>query len=1570
MRVAVTLPKMKQLYQNLLPLHQPVMRCRYGHRPQTCLRGSLAVLACRCARLRRQGHSDSVAERQRLRYFFNSSHSGSNAVSMKKLLWSGRTTASSFPQSLAESILSSVGIHRGKNAGASAGANSASAYLVDASRARVFCGCYDAVAPESFFHLAEKLTGKLERELAQSGRVNWLYLDATPTGFLAQHAGAALLPSAGVGEIGSATTTVIPIAPFRNLLLPGIDQMVELCELVYKWILGGYAAGECSCVCVLTTAGRTHGGILARPHTVATLFVACYLLFIGMFDNGMDAIEYAVRRQLKGLRRHKRRTRARQLPKRADLVTAAVCEYATLFGYLIHMSTILPEHLHQLHPSELPNRAPVLLRRAIVNGEVLLGDKPAHLTLRIRNQVGDGDEVLLDERFGNECAPGDGIMSYRLRTVVVGDVAILLELDGCLALLGVVRHTSTLRAPVCRIRHEDMDICNGYEQLRLHVAADFAIDLYLEEMVGDCCADEPISAAELEQAQSVAEAEIAALETAFSRAPLLDPKYIARNRALHASFSQRRGRGVGAWRARPAASSPFLSELRDEQTRRKFGTAGEGVISLHALLQESADDSQVPDSIVEDSTAASFAEQYATNRTAGASPADRIPSRISTQLSSAEDSSSVAESANEEMSEASTGSLPLTSTSPSSSSSYSAPALWPDSRRQRAQQRRRMGWRRRWSRTASEPKTPLTHGKSIQVDEESVAMFLLGEEGQRLSPSQRSVLLKAARETLQQRRDWLLQSSEAQPDALSERADETHSPIASDQQSSFVTSISFAAALDADESESTRTWREAGPALCEVQPSEHAASDGAVSWTNSATAAFGDRLSPIPPAMPPTVPAKEHARHSAAAESESSPWIERTASASNGEHPSTRRAVFRERKSSLEHLETCSTETRKQGTDASGSAAPVTASVQLSLRLASRPSMTEAKAPNTTSTAANEYHHEQGTDSVMLSSYRVPASPVGGPLPAANASTAMVPPPPPLPPPLLPPRSPNGYAAGASAPSSDPTTWSMPINTAGGMIPPPPPPPPPPLFANGPDTGSILGAARFARKPRRNVKQLHWSTIPAHQVPQTIFSRGLHRMLDSDLEKSSSEIDSMFMNRPTGDRHQSGTLQNPAGETNSAQENGLTKRPQLCFLESKRATNFEIMLSKFSGDLSTIIEAIMALDASDSPVLTTENLLALRMNMPKDEELEMALSHAPLTTNAAQLSTGHQLSPSANGRDPSHLAKEGGTSDAQLTSRAERLVYEMARRLRALAPAGTSHISLQQRLRAKLDAAIAIRQLDHQLEEMESQIEVVLTACRQIFESDRLASVLSAILAIGNYLNQGTNRGNALGFRLSSVLKLSETRATSDRRTTLLHYLVKFVSRRMPDAAQFTKDLSAVAAASRIDFVELEAEVRALRLAVALVRKESTDGSSGTVEGFLQRSEPKVERTEQAYARMRRQLERTTTYLGGSPASAPGGINTSTTSMELHDGPESLFLILYRFMDMFDRCRAELQRSEEATRQRGKRFARAYVAEIVGKSLAMQSTSIGSASGSGASRQHVSVMDRLFKLDLNATHHS
>lgn len=52
------------------------------------------------------------------------------------------------------------------------------------------------------------------------------------------------------------------------------------------------------------------------------------------------------------------------------------------------------------------------------------------------------------------------------------------------------------------------------------------------------------------------------------------------------------------------------------------------------------------------------------------------------------------------------------------------------------------------------------------------------------------------------------------------------------------------------------------------------------------------------------------------------------------------------------------------------------------------------------------------------------------------------------------------------------------------------------------------------------------------------------------------------------------------------------------------------------------------------------------------------------------------------------------------------------------------------------------------------------------------SQVLEVVLAFGNFMNRG-NRGNAVGFRLSSLNKMGDTKSSTDRDINLLHYLTK-----------------------------------------------------------------------------------------------------------------------------------------------------------------------------------------------------
>jgi diaphanous 1 len=62
-------------------------------------------------------------------------------------------------------------------------------------------------------------------------------------------------------------------------------------------------------------------------------------------------------------------------------------------------------------------------------------------------------------------------------------------------------------------------------------------------------------------------------------------------------------------------------------------------------------------------------------------------------------------------------------------------------------------------------------------------------------------------------------------------------------------------------------------------------------------------------------------------------------------------------------------------------------------------------------------------------------------------------------------------------------------------------------------------------------------------------------------------------------------------------------------------------------------------------------------------------------------------------------------------------------------------------------------------------------------ESVKIRDLLEQVLAIGNYLNGQTNRGGAYGFKIDSLVKLSDIKM-KDNKTTLFMYIIDIVEKK------------------------------------------------------------------------------------------------------------------------------------------------------------------------------------------------
>jgi hypothetical protein len=71
------------------------------------------------------------------------------------------------------------------------------------------------------------------------------------------------------------------------------------------------------------------------------------------------------------------------------------------------------------------------------------------------------------------------------------------------------------------------------------------------------------------------------------------------------------------------------------------------------------------------------------------------------------------------------------------------------------------------------------------------------------------------------------------------------------------------------------------------------------------------------------------------------------------------------------------------------------------------------------------------------------------------------------------------------------------------------------------------------------------------------------------------------------------------------------------------------------------------------------------------------------------------------------------------------------------------------------------------------------------------------ILAVGNHLNGGTYRGQARGFRLETLLRLTDVKAV-DRKTSLLHFVVKELQKTSPGVEFLSTELESVKLAASL----------------------------------------------------------------------------------------------------------------------------------------------------------------------------
>nr|XP_032819533.1 disheveled-associated activator of morphogenesis 1-like [Petromyzon marinus] len=334
----------------------------------------------------------------------------------------------------------------------------------------------------------------------------------------------------------------------------------------------------------------------------------------------------------------------------------------------------------------------------------------------------------------------------------------------------------------------------------------------------------------------------------------------------------------------------------------------------------------------------------------------------------------------------------------------------------------------------------------------------------------------------------------------------------------------------------------------------------------------------------------------------------------------------------------------------------------------------------------------------------------------------------------------------------------------GGGPPPPPPPPPPPGGPPGaPPLPGMSGQGTAKRKnlpqPSQPLKSFNWTKLPENKLGDTVWNEidDLKVFKILDLE----DLEKTFSAYQKPQRDHVGSTEDILNASRKAKE--------LSVIDGRRAQNCVILLSKLKLTNEEIKRAVMQMDEHE--------------DLPKDM-LEQLLKFVPEKSDVDLL--------------------EEHKNETERMARADRFLFDMSR---------IPHY--QQRLQALYFK----KKFAERVEECKPKVEAVLEASREALSCESLRQLLEVVLAFGNFMNKG-QRGNAFGFRIGSLNKIADTKSSTDRNITLLHYLITVLERHFRGVLALRSDLQHIPDAARVNFVELEKEINNIKKELKSVEDE------------------------------------------------------------------------------------------------------------------------------------------------------
>ncbi|OCT97000.1 FH2 domain-containing protein 1 [Xenopus laevis] len=374
--------------------------------------------------------------------------------------------------------------------------------------------------------------------------------------------------------------------------------------------------------------------------------------------------------------------------------------------------------------------------------------------------------------------------------------------------------------------------------------------------------------------------------------------------------------------------------------------------------------------------------------------------------------------------------------------------------------------------------------------------------------------------------------------------------------------------------------------------------------------------------------------------------------------------------------------------------------------------------------------------------------------------------------------------------------------------PPPPPPPPPPLpFQHVPPPPPLPGAPPPPPLPhqegnehgnnskRNRMRNFFWKTIPEEQV------RGKNNIWTMAARQHQYQIDTKTIEELFSQQDEpKSRLIKPKGNLRSSFRE---TKEEVSLLDSKRSMNIGIFLKQFKKSTEEIIGDIRE----------------CRCDLYGPEPLQELLKLSPESEEVKKL--------------------KAFSGEVAKLSMADAFMYLLIQ---------VPNYSL------RIEAMVLKKEFDSSCSALRNDMKVIVDATQELMSCEQLHAILFLVLQAGNIMNAGGYAGNAVGFKLSSLLRLADTKANKPG-MNLLHFVALEAQKQDASLLTFSENLPLVGEAARLSIDNIEAEFKSLSTKTKSIKDQIKKEPElfKQMEVFLQNAVKKLKDLESLRAQLKKE---------------------------------------------------------------------------------------------------------------------